>query len=252
MKKRLEAITKRLSIVIAALTFRWPHLCKYVRKATKTEGIEIKDIQADVSPFELICGLTQCKDDFTLMEKHLKSLQSFVFLDSKEKTTEWNAEPEVVLFLALLTYYIKPKNIIELGSFIGFTSCHIAMILKQLDYGKLFCVEIDKANIDILSNNIRKLELINYVEIIHGSSVDNEVIEKLPKANIIFIDSAHDYATTKLEIEEYSKKIQNPGYLVLHDSIRWPGVRKAISEYYGKKFTFATSNGAGITVLIFE
>jgi hypothetical protein len=75
-----------------------------------------------------------------------------------------------------------------------------------------------------------------------------EVLGKLPGAGVVFIDSAHDFKTTQGEIKAYFEKLATPGFLVLHDSIRYPGVRQAVAESSRPKMTFATSRGAGVTV----
>jgi len=83
-------------------------------------------------------------------------------------------------------------------------------------------------------------------------SVNEDAINALPNnADIIFIDSSHAYENTCKEIQLYSQKLSPGGCLVLHDSIKWPGVREAIvnvrESYY--ILTFATSRGNGLTVM---
>lgn len=253
--KYLFSFQKRLGIVGASLTFRWPRLCAYLREATRIEGSEICDVLANEDPFEFIKQLGGIKGDGwrNAEELNFSRLNGHDFgYKNRGLPFEWSSEPEVARFLALLAWNLKPKNVIEVGSFVGFTSCHLAMALESLGDGTLFCIDVMAEYLNILSNHIESLGLKTRIRTVQGSSLDPAVLDSLPKAEIIFIDSAHDYETTRREIEEYSQKIARPGYLVLHDSVRYPGVRQAVAKYKGKKMTFATSEGCGVTVLSFE
>jgi predicted O-methyltransferase YrrM len=253
VSKCLSSWKRQLGIVRTSLTLRWSRLSAYLREATETN--EICDILANEDPFEFVKQLGRIRghswsNDEGLDFSHLNG-HDFGY-KTKQLPFEWSSESEVAHFIALLAWNLKPKNVIEVGSFVGFTSCHIALALECIGDGTLYCVDEGAEYLDILSNNIESLGLRNRIRIIHGSSLDPAVLDSLPKAEIIFIDSSHHYETTKREIEEYSQKIAKPGYLVLHDSVRYPGVRRAVAEHKGKKMTFATSQGCGATVLPFE
>jgi hypothetical protein len=57
----------------------------------------------------------------------------------------------------------------------------------------------------------------NLIEINKGLST--EVIDKFPEHYFdwVYIDTVHDYVTTKLELEKYSKKIKEGGIIAGHD-----------------------------------
>ena len=102
--------------------------------------------------------------------------------------------------------------------------------------------------------NIDPLSFLS--DILHtvlGSSTEPDVIRQLPDvADLIFTDSSHTYEATRQEIKIYSRKLSPSGVLVMHDSIKWPGVRRAIQDVASRfdLMTFATSKGNGITVIM--
>ena len=215
------------------------------------EGQEILEVKGSLSPLEFQLRHPQLVGGETLeiLRNVWQSIDASKFKINGIGTIEWHAEPDVARFIAYLTVVTKAKCVIEIGSFVGFTSCHIATALQLLGEGNLYCIDIEDYLLTTAKNNLRKFNCENLVLPILGNSLDPQVIEKLPQAEIIFIDSSHEYETTRREIEIYIKKLHQNGYLVLHDSIRFPGVRRAVSECNLPKMTFATSRGAGLTII---
>lgn len=53
------------------------------------------------------------------------------------------------------------------------------------------------------------------------------------RADIIFIDAAHDYSSVLEDIDRWWPKVKPGGFLVMHDfNHKWPGVQRAISERF--------------------
>lgn len=128
----------------------------------------------------------------------------------------------------------KPK-ILEIGSWKGLSSSIIAEELKTKGSGKLYCIdawetvlpysetaialqkELDSKDIyGIFKNNMKKLELWEYITVLHGFSDSFHEILKDEYFDIIFIDGEHSYIGAKSDIKNYLPKLNKSG-LILGD-----------------------------------
>ncbi len=208
---------------------------------------------ADLEPFSFLQKVC-AEGTQSLITPDFSDLAAYDFSDGLSgRLPEWTAEPEVSLFIGRLVFGMNATVAVEIGSFIGVTSAHIAkaFVCMPPNNRKLYCVDISDEFLKAVEQNMKKLGLMDYAHLITGRSLDKATVEAVPDADIIFIDSSHEYATTCAEIDVYSKKLKNGGILVLHDSIQWPGVRNALTNYSKQfqVFTFATSRGNGLSVL---
>jgi predicted O-methyltransferase YrrM len=221
-----------------------------LRALIAPEGHEIANILGDVNPVDFLRSVQPLVSSKQLdaIEPIWRQLETHDF-GNGVNSPEVCAEPEVARFVGCLALAAGAENVIEVGSYIGFTACHIAAALRMLGSGGLCCVDVDEGMLTLTRRNAEALQLDNLVTTIHGDSLSEEVLGKVPTAGVVFIDSAHDFETTRGEIKAYFEKLARPGFLVLHDSIRFPGVRQAVAESSRPKMTFATSRGAGVTVI---
>ena len=164
----------------------------------------------------------------------------------------WNSEPSVSAFLGELVLRLRAVTVVELGSFVGWTSAHLALALQATGAGRLHCVESNPEFNVVARRNLTRLNLAERVEFHPGFSLDPAVLAQLPAScDLVFIDTSHQYEDTVREIDLYARRLAPGGCLVLHDSIRWGGVRRAIREAADRfhTLTFATEEGNGLTVL---
>jgi predicted O-methyltransferase YrrM len=143
--------------------------------------------------------------------------------------------------------------VVELGCFVGWASPHPAMALQVNGHGKLYCVDCDQKNLDATVTNLKRLGLDGVANALLGKSTEERVVSGLPdKIDVLFVDTSHTYRDTIDEILLYSSRMAATGCMVLHDSISFPGVRRAIAEMSGKFriLTFATESGNGVSVLL--
>lgn len=84
---------------------------------------------------------------------------------------------------------------------------------------------------EILSN-VQKSGLAENIQILPFSSLDASCRFPDEYFNFVFLDSSHEYAMTKSEIQLWWKKILPNGFLAGHDytSDENPGVRQAVDE----------------------
>ncbi|MBI2672083.1 class I SAM-dependent methyltransferase [Candidatus Woesearchaeota archaeon] len=111
-------------------------------------------------------------------------------------------------FLADICKKIKPKNVLEIGMYHGYSALWLSLYSQNVT-----CLEIDKESIKIAEENFRKAGQKN-IKIIEGSAV--ETLKKLKeKFDLILIDAK------KSEYGEYLKlilKLLNEGALIFADN----------------------------------
>lgn len=241
----------RIRLVLTALSKRyiWSDISAMAR-----EHCTYNDVTGNVEPLsfaDALFGIDEpiipAAPDFS---KKLGSASSFTPPDAPKSFT---SEPSVGRFLSQLVFYRKPAVVVELGCFVGWASAHLAIALQATGHGKLYCVDCDQKNLDATVTNLKRLGLDGVTNTLLGKSTEETVLGALPdKIDILFIDTSHTYRDTIDEILLYSPRMGERGCMVLHDSISYPGVRRAIAEMSGKFriLTFATESGNGVSVLL--
>jgi predicted O-methyltransferase YrrM len=142
-----------------------------------------------------------------------------------------NGELEIIYNL-LSSIAHNDMKCIEIGSWKGCSTSIIATIVRQYKNSKLYCIDHWMGNLNtghikeaennviynIFLNNMKKLELLDVIEIIKSDShtpanrFDNESID------FIFIDADHTYDFFKKDILLYWPKLKVNGIMCGHDS----------------------------------
>lgn len=163
---------------------------------------------------------------------------------------------------------IRPKLIIEVGTWKGQSACNMAKALQDNNIdGKIVCVDtwlgspehwVDKKNqhrwgglnhkhgypqlyYQFLAN-VKRLSLQNYV-IPFPNTSDNafELLNKWgAKAELIYLDAAHEYESVMKDLEHYWRLLRPGGILCGDDYNTFPGVKKAVNEF-AKKYDLEVS-----------
>lgn len=103
---------------------------------------------------------------------------------------------------------LKAKKVIELGTRGGVSTVAWLYGLELTD-GHLWSVDIDPAP---------ELEHERWT-FIQGSDLELSTLKQLPDdADIVFIDTSHDYQHTKAELSVYKWRVRPGGRIVLHDT----------------------------------
>jgi len=144
---------------------------------------------------------------------------------------------------------------IEVGTWKGRSTCYMGSRIKEsgkniklyaIDiFGKFISEDKEVDTSDIYNEFIENIE--PYKDIIIPVKGDSKVIHKdFPDESFdfIFLDGGHDYETIIEDIKGWYPKLKKGGIFGGHDC-DWPGVGKAIKEYFGDKV-----NIRGITWLI--
>ncbi len=102
---------------------------------------------------------------------------------------------------------LQAKTVIELGTRGGVSTIAWLYGLEKTD-GLLWSVDIDPAP---------ELSHPRWT-FIQGNDLDPDVVKSLPEADIVFIDTSHDYQQTLAELNVYRWKVRPGGKIVLHDT----------------------------------
>lgn len=149
----------------------------------------------------------------SMFEDEIKDIK-FPFSDTEHSTTSGDC-----LFLYLLVRYLKPTNILEIGTFVGNTLS--ALILACEKNNKPYKIH----TIDLEDNLKLEKNLLKNVVIHHGHSRD--VLKSIDEnLDFIFSDAALDKSTAKL----LSKIINQNTFFATHDFV--PPYDKGITSVY--------------------
>ena len=123
-------------------------------------------------------------------------------------------------FFQLLIKTNKVKNILEIGTFTGYSA--LSMGLSLPDDGNIICLDINKKTSEIAKNFFKKAKLENKIQIIIGPAI--ETLKKLKEQkklfDLIFID-----ADKENYINYYEKSfglLKKQGFILI-DNVLWYG-----------------------------
>ena len=242
-------LTDRIRVLKTLFTkrFIWPDLSDMAQTRVHAHQL-VRDISANTNPLKFVDRLQKAANglDFAGI---LGSAKKF----ERSDVPPWNSESSVSEFLGDLVFRLKARTVVELGCFVGWTSAHIALGVREANCnGKLWCVDTETRFLEIARENLARVGLGEQVEFLCGQSMDSAVLAKLPaEIDIVFIDTSHLYEDTCKELDIYSKRLSADGCIILHDTISWPGVRRAVGNIWDRfqSLTFATEGSNGVTVL---
>src|SRR4030067_2304146 len=132
----------------------------------------------------------------------------------------------------LLHDYVKNNNlkeILELGILHGNSSRTFAVAASEIN-GHLTSVDIEQTCLDDVLQRLKKDGTENFVTLIEGDSIKFLLKQPDKKYDCIFIDTNHLFRQTIAEIAVAMLKINENGYLFLHDTNQ-EGVSQAITIF---------------------
>jgi predicted O-methyltransferase YrrM len=124
--------------------------------------------------------------------------------------------------LEFLSKMIKPENILEIGTFTGYSTICLAKGLTE--NGKIYTIEINDEHEEIINKYLQKANISEKVKLIIGDA--NDFIDNFDfNFDLVFIDG------DKRQYLEYYKKILQKvkiGGYILADNVLWDG--KVVEE----------------------
>jgi predicted O-methyltransferase YrrM len=246
LAKRIQInVTNRLRVLRIVMTRRviWSDLAEIV-----APHHIIREVYGNINPLKFCAALPVARAPMPNFAEIVDRANEF----ERAGTPKWNSEPSVSEFLGGLVFRLQARTVVELGCFIGWTSAHLALGLRAAGTGELWCVDAEQRFVEEARMNLRRLGLGHSATFLCGKSTDGKILERLPtEIDVIFIDTSHLYESTREEIAAYIPRLRPGGYMILHDTISFPGVRHAVAEVWDQfdTLTFATERGDGLTIL---
>lgn len=164
-----------------------------------------------------------------------------------EENNFWIVARETARFLATLVEYLKPKNILEIGTSVGYSTIWMASSLSGEN--KLYTIESNDERFVMAKIHFEKAGLTDKIIQIKGHAP--EVMSKSKKFDLVFLDA------TKYEYISYFEAILpllNKGAVVIADNIN--SHSKELNDYVSftenlpKTNSFKLNLGDGILVSV--
>lgn len=164
-----------------------------------------------------------------------------------------STDPPVLAFLGALLQIVQPRRMLQLGTFIGFSTVYLADILaRNTQPGHLVTVDPNDTAHSLAKVWIEQAGMSQVVTFLDGYSTDAAIdasLQSLGPFDLIYLDSSHMYQATLQELDlifEQSGWLNPNGLLLLHDAsayaARWDstgegGVHRALLEWVAQRNT---------------
>ena len=155
-------------------------------------------------------------------------------------------------YLELLNFCGNDSNFVELGAWKGKSTCYIVTeIINQDKNINFYTIDTFKGveggsdlrenqaylseDKNILEQFLFNIEPIknNFKYIISDSSKASEQFND-SSIDVIFIDAGHSYESVMNDLNSWYPKMKTKSIMAGHDySSTWPGVQKAVNEFFG-------------------
>jgi len=123
------------------------------------------------------------------------------------------AEVEVLEFIATLVTTIKPRLVVETGSFLGVSTEWIARGLERNGFGRVISCEFDSVVFAKAKERIEASPLRQWIELRNESSLEMQVDGTI---DLLFSDS--DMAVRAAEVKRFLPQMNPNGVILMHDA----------------------------------
>lgn len=158
------------------------------------------------------------EDVFKYIENFSSERENFKELvDYAEANRVPIVSQDVARFIELLLKIIKPKNILEIGSAIGYSS----LIMSKASDADILTIEKDEETFKVLKENLKRYDTGNKIKAINDDAINAlKSMDKEEKFDFCFIDA------NKSQYEEYLNLVYDltrDNALILIDNILFRG-----------------------------
>jgi len=115
--------------------------------------------------------------------------------------------------LSALVIALKPKVLVEIGTYVGASAIVMALAMKQNGFGKIYTVDQNDYNI---LTNAKDFGIEKHIDFIHGKSQEFVNNFKLP-IDMVFYDGEAAESTYSYHFNALRGKIKPGGIYVVHD-----------------------------------
>lgn len=187
--------------------------------------------------------------------RDVRTVSEFLHWRTKFKDIEgFLSEPEGFALLKLAEYGPGLGHIVEIGSFLGLSTCWLAAGSMQAGREVIYTVDHHKGSpehqaggqfesIEIVETgttlnrfreNIRSAGVEWFIRNMTGESVDIATKFWTGSIRLLFIDGDHSYEASKADFEAWFPFVVNDGVICFHDVDAWPGV----TQFYKELMTY--------------
>jgi predicted O-methyltransferase YrrM len=156
----------------------------------------------EVALYEYIVGQTKLSfsaDEFSTSTKHTPE--------------EMASSPVALSLLRFLVYVTKPSLVVEIGTFIGFTTANLAACLGP--GSKIVTFEKFNEFAEIAQKNMKELKVEDKVEIVKGDAKATLSQRNLSDVDLVFIDgNKEDYLTY---FKYFENRLSKNGIIIIDD-----------------------------------
>jgi predicted O-methyltransferase YrrM len=124
-----------------------------------------------------------------------------------------SSELEVLDFLKCMVTTVKPRLIVETGTFLGYGTLKMAEGLKENGFGHIITIEYDPVIFAKAKERIEASGLASWIECRNGSSLDATVEGTI---DILYSDSA--LSIREQEVRRFLPQIEPRGLIMMHDA----------------------------------
>jgi predicted O-methyltransferase YrrM len=155
----------------------------------------------------------------------------------------WTAEVETLEFLYSLARLLKPKFIVETGTWHGHAACAMGHALRANGRGRLATLEIDAASCAVATSNVEAAQLSKLVEVVNCDSLQYAPPQRI---DLLLLDS--DLAAREPEFWHFAPSLSPGAFVVFHDTseihaIVREGVSRIVRAGALRTLSFATPRG---------
>ena len=123
------------------------------------------------------------------------------------------AEVEVLEFIATLVTTIKPRLVVETGSFLGVSTEWIARGLERNGFGRVISCEFDPVVFAKAKERVEASPLGRFIELRNESSLEMKIDGEI---DLFFSDS--DMPVREAEVKRFLPQINPNGVILMHDA----------------------------------
>ena len=125
-------------------------------------------------------------------------------------------------FLSMVSALVKPKSILEIGTYTGYSALCLAEGLAE--GGKLITIDVNPELEDLVNHFVKEAGFENKIQMIIGDAY--QIIRTLPQTfDLVFIDA--DKASYSKYFDLVIEKVPSGG-IILADNVLWSG--KVVDE----------------------
>ena len=138
------------------------------------------------------------------------------FFSVEEHTIqEMGSTPYALQFLIFLGSLINPKVVVEIGSFVGFSTCNMAAALPTAQ--RIIALDAPEKFINTAKANAKKFSVDERIEFIHGDAISALSSQKIFNTEVDFVFIDGNKENYLWFVKFFEERISKGGVIVVDD-----------------------------------